>query len=184
MAYLVRRSSGAVQVRECVREGGRPRSRTLASFHGPLTDAVLDEAERRAARPLDRGALRERARALGIGWESTPGRAARRLAAALRAGRTLPPALAAILRESLDAGRAPGLDDDLREAAEWVGTDDRERGTTLRGLLRLGDAIARGRTTTPVRSDPPYPRIRSVGPADRSGPRSSSAVGGAGEGGH
>ena len=53
------------------------------------------------------------------------------------------------------------LADDLDEAADWVGASDEERGETLRGLLRLSDAIVRSRDALPPRRAEPYPRISS-----------------------
>ena len=44
MAYLARRPSGAVQIRESIRTPDGPRSRTLATFTGTLDDSVLDQA--------------------------------------------------------------------------------------------------------------------------------------------
>jgi len=162
MAHLARRPSGTVQIRESVRTNLGPRSRTLASFRGPLSDRILDEAARRATRPFDREAVIARAHAMGIGWESTAASAARQLVARLRNEATLDPALVGLLREQLAPLDATPVDETLRDAVEWVGTTDVERGATLRGLLRLADAIVRSRTVEPARRALDYPLIDSV----------------------
>jgi hypothetical protein len=161
MAYLVRRAGGNVQIRECVRTERGPRSRMLASFRGALNDHALDQAARKAARPLDREDLIAKAQTLGVGWTSSTSVAARQLVKRLRRGRTLDPVLVGLLRGSLSDMLETELADDLDEAADWVGTSDEERGATLRGLLRLSDAIVRSRDAlSPSRSEP-YPRIDS-----------------------
>ncbi len=149
MAYLVRRAGGKVQVRESVRTERGPRSRMLASFRGALNDHALDQAARKAVRPLDREDLIAKAQTMGVGWTSSTSVAARQLVKRLRRGSTLDPVM------------ETELADDLDEAADWVGTSDEERGATLRELLRLSDAIARSRDAlSPSRSEP-YPHIDS-----------------------
>jgi hypothetical protein len=88
---------------------------------------------------------------------------------------------ASLLRESLPASagsdpvantRSAGSDPvantrsarspDYEEVAEWLESSDEERGATLRGLLRLGDAIVRARGTPAPRRDAPFPRIDST----------------------
>jgi len=147
MAYLVRRGGGRTQIRESLRTERGPRSLLLASFRGPLDEGVLDEAARRARRPLDRDALVARARELGIGWRSTANHAARTLARQLGTGRALDPVLVELLRQRLGAHPA-GTDAgvaELEEAGEWIGSSEVERGAALRGLLRMSDALVRGR---------------------------------------
>jgi hypothetical protein len=161
MAYLIRRPSGACQIRESVRTDSGPRSRTLASFHGPLDDRILDRAARKASRPLDRDALVLRAKAMGIGWQSGAAVAARRLITRLRRGRALDPVLVGLLQSELETQAGSPLSDDLAEAADWVGASDEERAATLRGLLRLGDAIVQSRGVRSPRRGEPYPRIDS-----------------------
>ena len=161
MAYLVRRPGGRVQIRECVRTERGPRSRMLASFRGALNDHALDQAARNAVRPLDREDLIAKAQTKGVGWTSSTSVAARQLVKRLRRGRTLDPVLVGLLRESLSDMVETELADDLDEAADWVGTSDGERSATLRGLLRLSDAIVRSRDALPPRHGEPYPRIDS-----------------------
>jgi hypothetical protein len=164
MAYLVRRPSGTVQVRESVRTARGPRSRTLASFSGPLDDAVLDEVERRATQPVDRAGLIERARAMGLMWESSAAGAARRLVHGLRRGESIDPALLGLLHVELEAcapARASIQPDEFEEAAEWIGATAEERASSLRGLLRLGDAIARSRGRRSADSGAAYPALRA-----------------------
>ena len=161
MAYLVRRAGGKVQIRECVRTERGPRSRMLASFRGALDVHALDQAARRAVRPLDREDLIAKAMTMGVGWTSSTSVAARQLLERLRRGRTLDPILVGLLKSSLSDMLETELADDLDEAADWVGTSDEERGSTLRGLLRLSDAIVRSRdAVSPGRSEP-YPHIDS-----------------------
>jgi hypothetical protein len=121
----------------------------LASFRGALNDHALDQAARKAVRPLDREDLIAKAQTMGVGWTSSTSVAARQLVKRLRRGSTLDPVM------------ETELADDLDEAADWVGTSDEERGATLRELLRLSDAIARSRDAlSPSRSEP-YPHIDS-----------------------
>jgi hypothetical protein len=133
----------------------------LASFRGALDDRVLDQATRRAVRPLDREDLVAKARTMGVGWTSSTSVAARQLLKRLRRGRTLDPVLVTLLKNSLSHMSETELADDLDEAADWVGTSDEERGATLRGLLRLSDAIVRSRgPLSPGRTER-YPHIAS-----------------------
>ncbi len=161
MAYLVRRPSGSVQIRECVRTERSPRSRMLASFRGALNDHALDQAARKAVRPLDREDLIAKAQTMGVGWMSSTSVTARQLVKRLRRGRTLDPVLVGLLRESLSDMPESEVADDLDEAADWVGTSDEERGAALRGLLRLSDAIVRSRDALSPRRGEPYPHIDS-----------------------
>jgi len=161
MAYLVRRGGGKVQIRECVRTERGPRSRMLASFHGALDDHALDQAARKAVRPLDREDLIAKAQTMGVGWTSSTSVAARQLVKRLRRGRTLDPVLVRLLKQSLSDMMEAELADDLDEAADWVGTSDEERGATLRGLLRLSDAIALSRDALSPNRGEPYPHIDS-----------------------
>jgi hypothetical protein len=161
MAYLVRRAGGNVQIRECVRTERGPRSRMLASFRGALNDHALDQAARKAVRPLDREELIAKAQTMGVGWASSTSVAARQLVKRLRRGRPLDPVLVGLLKDGLSDMMGTELADDLDEAADWVGTSDEERGATLRGLLRLSDAIARSRDALSPRRSDPYPHIDS-----------------------
>ncbi len=161
MAYLVRRPGGSIQIRESVRTECGPRSAMLASFHNDLNDQVLDQADRKAVRPLDREDLIAKARAMGVGWSSSSSFAARQLVKQLRLGRPLDPVLVALLRGSLSDMPETQLPDDLDEATDWVGATDEERATALQGLLRLSDAIVRSRDALPPRRGEPYPHIDS-----------------------
>ena len=161
MAYLVRRPGGKVQIRECARTERGPRSRMLAAFRDALNDQVLDQAARRAVRPLDREDLIAKAQAMGVGWTSSTSVAARQLLQRLRRGRTLDPVLVGLLRKSIKDMAEAEPADDLDEAADWVGASDGERGAALRGLLRLSDAIVRSRDAPPPRIGEPYPHIDS-----------------------
>jgi hypothetical protein len=96
-----------------------------------------------------------------VGWASSTSIAARQLVKRLRRGRTLDPVLVGLLRESLSDMLETELADDLDEAADWVGSSDEERGATLRGLLRLSDAIVRSRDAPSPRRGEPYPHIDS-----------------------
>jgi hypothetical protein len=162
MAYLVRRAGGNIQIRECVRTERGPRSKTLASFHGTLNDHALDQAARKAVRPLDREGLIAKSQTMGVGWTPSTSVAARQLVTRLRRGRTLDPVLVGLLKESLWGMTETKLADDLDEAADWVGASDEERGAALRGLLRLSDAIVRSRDPLSPSRGRPYPRIDSA----------------------
>jgi len=162
MAYLYQRPCGRIEVREAHATPRGPRSRTLVSFTGPLSDELLDRAETRARRPLDRAALRRRAGELGVPFrESSADPAARELIGRLRRGARLDPRLAALLRDRLAEQPAVGLPDGLADVAEWIGAGELERGRALCDVLRLYGAIARSRE--PVREAPPalLPRFRS-----------------------
>ena len=161
MAYLVRQASGTVQIRESVRTDRGPRSRMLASFRGALNDLALDQAARKALRPLDREDVIAKAQTMGIGWTLSTSVAARQLVKRLRRRPSLDPVLVGLLRKSLSDMMETELADDLDEAADWVGTSDEERGATLRGLLRLSDAIVRSRDALSPRRAEPYPLINS-----------------------
>jgi hypothetical protein len=146
MAYLYVRKSGRVEIREAHGTPRGPRSRTLASFRGPLTAALLDRAESAAAAGFDRAALCARADALGVPVERpSVGSDARALLARLRSGARLAPVLVSLLREQLDARESAPVPDDLLDAIEWIGASDHERGRALRDVLRLYDTITRSR---------------------------------------
>ena len=162
MAYLVRRSSARFDIRESVTTPDGPRSKTLISFRGALTPEVLDGAQRRAARPVDRLQLEARAHALGVPvTERREDRAARELLAALRSGVAIDPVLVALLKQRLDDLPAAPIPSLLAEVSEWVGAGEVERGTALRDLLRLSDRIVRSRRSVRVRPSVPFPRFRS-----------------------
>jgi hypothetical protein len=162
MAYLSRRSDGRVEIREAVHTPRGPRARTLAAFRGALAPEVLERAEARATRPLDRRALVARARALGLPVTERRGdRAARELLAHLRGGGRVDPAIAALLRDALGPLAAAAVPAALAEVAEWVGEEDARRGEALRGLLRVHDRIARSRSGGRRPARAAFPRFRS-----------------------
>jgi hypothetical protein len=162
MAYLYQRPDGRIEIREAHASERGPRSRTLVSFRGALTPEHLDRAEARATRPLDRAALRARARARGVPVrEAGAAAAARSLLARLRRGDALDPDLAAVLREALAPHAAPAVPAALAEVSEWLGASDAERGEALRDVLRLYGTVADSREPVRQRPAPGFPRFRS-----------------------
>lgn len=160
MAYLYVRRNGRVEIREAHSTPRGPRSRTLASFKGALTEEHLDRAESASTRPFDRDAIRSRAKELGIALvRSSADCQARSLIAQLRSGARLDPVLVSVLREQLEARESAAVPDELADVIEWIGASDRERGRALRDVLRLYDTIARSRE--PVREPErlPFPRF-------------------------
>lgn len=146
MAYLYVRRSGRGEIRESRSTPRGPRSRTLASFRGALTEAHLDRAEAASAGGFDREAIRSRARALGIPVaRSSADAEACELMARLRRGARVDPVLVGVLREQLASRASAPVPDDLADVIEWIGASDSERGEALRDVLRLYDTIARSR---------------------------------------
>jgi len=161
MAFLSRRPNGRIEIRETLRTPRGPRARTLASFRGVLSVDVLEQAEARASRPLDRARLQARARELGIvvaDWREC--RPARELLALLRRGERIDPALARRLRDLLEPSAARS-GESREESAEWVGASELERGEALRGLLRLSDRVLQSRGELRAAPRRVYPRFRS-----------------------
>jgi hypothetical protein len=160
MAYLYQRRGGQIEIRESRSTPRGPRSRTLASFRGPLTEAQLDRAEVAASARFDRRALIEKARTLGI--RCIPDRAdaaARELMAGLRRGAPLDPILTTVLRQQLDAVARTPVPDDLVDVIEWIGASEVVRARALRDVLRLYDTIARSRDPVPMQPPALLPRI-------------------------
>lgn len=158
LAYLYVRNDRA-EIREARSTPRGPRSRTLVSFRGALTDAHLDRASAVARREIDRAALRARAEELGIGTARVSADAeARALIGRLRTGAPLDPVLVGLLREQLDARPAAAVPEDLADVVEWIGASEHERGRTLRGLLRVYDRIARP-DATHARESERFPRF-------------------------
>jgi hypothetical protein len=158
MAYLYIRKSGRVEIREAHSTPRGPRSRTLASFKGTLTEQHLDRAESASTHTLDRSALCARAKELGIPTErSRAGSHARRLTAQLRQGARLDPVLVGVLREQLDGCESAPLPDALADVVEWLGASDQERGRALRDVLRLYDRIRRSRDAVREPDAPRFP---------------------------
>jgi hypothetical protein len=167
MAYLYHRKNGRAEIREAHSTPRGPRSRTLASFRGALTEEHLDRAEAASARGFDRDAIRKRAVKLGIpieraGVEST----ARALIAGLRRGARLDPVLSTVLRAQLENVTSVPVPDELADAVEWIGANDRERGRALRDVLRLYDTIGHSRGTVREPAVKLFPRF-SVRPGRR-----------------
>jgi hypothetical protein len=159
MSFVVARRDGRFEVRESIATLRGPRARTLATFR-VLDDDVLRRAEARATRPFDRDLTRRRARAAGapVAEPDAAGDAIR-LLVGLTSGASLPPVLAAALRDRLarDAGELP---DSIPPLAEWLGAGPAERGEALRELLRLTDRLPAPRR---ARRGRPFPRISSAG---------------------
>jgi hypothetical protein len=157
MAFVVARRDGRFEFRESIATPTGPRARTLATFR-ELTDDVLDRAEQRAQRPIDRQALEARAHALGAPWDSrATSRLAHRLLEELHSGRHLPPMLASALALELGEAATP-LPDSLPPLTDWLGATARERGDALRDLLRLTDRLPPGRSRRSKR----FPRLASA----------------------
>lgn len=161
MAYLYLRKSSRVEVREAHSTPRGPRSRTLASFRGALTEEVLDRVASAASRALDRDALRHRARELGLAVDpACADTHARALIGRLCKGAPLDPRLVKMLREQLADRKSAAVPDDIADVVEWLGASDHERGRALRGVLRLYDRIARSRGAVPEPEAPPFPRFQ------------------------
>lgn len=158
MAYLYVRRTGRVEVREAHSTPRGPRSRTLASFRGPLSDEILDRAESASTGRFDRDALRARAAELGV--RVAPAVAdPRALIARLRRGARIDPVLATVLRGQLESAAAAPVSDDLADVIEWIGASDAERGRALRDVLRLYDTIARSRDAVREPAAVRFPRF-------------------------
>ena len=162
MAYLVQRRDGRVEIRESVSTAAGPRSRTLASFRGPLSPEILQRAVRRAGRPFDPETLIARAGTLDVPVTDRPqNRVVRKLIARLRQGELIDPVLVTILMEALAAVPAAPVPAALAEVVEWIGQSDARRGDALRGLLRVADRIVRARGPVRTRPRKRFPRFRS-----------------------
>jgi hypothetical protein len=160
MAYLYVRRNGRVEIREAHSTPNGPRSRTLASFKGALTEEHLDRAESAAARGFDRDAICGRARQLGVPISrSSADSHARALIARLRKGGRLDPVLGSVLREQLEGSEFAPVPDDLADVIEWIGASDHERGSALRDVLRLYDRITRSRDAVREPEAARFPRF-------------------------
>jgi hypothetical protein len=158
----IRRQGTRHEIRECRSTERGPRQYTLASFEGVLSPEALDAAESRARRPFSRDDVIEKARAKGIPvTRRRRNPDARRLLAHLQAGGVLDPRLVGLLRSALDSLRSEPVPPHLREAAEWLGVSESERGHALRGLLRTADKILHSRGALRERPRRPFPRFRS-----------------------
>jgi hypothetical protein len=160
MAYLYLRKSGRVEIREAHSTQRGPRSRTLTSFKGTLTEEQLDRAESAATRGIDRDAIRRRARELGVPVErASADTSAAALIARLRAGAELDPLLAGVLAEQLAHRESAPVPADLADVIEWIGASDFERGRALRDVLRLYDTILRSRDAIREPTAARFPRF-------------------------
>ncbi|MEM7410843.1 MAG: hypothetical protein AAF430_11460 [Myxococcota bacterium] len=160
MAYVYARKTGRVEIREARVTPRGPRSRTLVSFQGPLTEAHLERADAASAQGIDRAALRQRALELGVPVAPDVVEApARDLLAGLRRGARLDSHTATLLREALAPHASEALPDALSDVAEWVGASDAERGRALREVLRLYDTIVRSREPVPTPDTARFPHF-------------------------
>ena len=167
MAYLYVRKTGRVEIREAHTTPRGPRSRTLVSFKGALTDAHLDRAESASTRVFGRAAIRARAEKLGVPIERASADShAHALLAQLRSGARLDRVLVSVLRERLDECAATPVPSELVDVIEWLGASDHERGRALRDVLRLYDQIARSRDPVAEPEAARFPRF-DVRPARR-----------------
>jgi hypothetical protein len=164
MAYLYERKNGRIEIREAHSTPRGPRSRTLASFRGPLTEADLDRAESSAVRRFDREAVCARARDMGVPVRrSSANSHARDLLAALRTGATLDPILVRLVGDALADRESRTIPEEASDVVEWIGVGDLERGRALRDVLRLYDRIARSRDPVETPPEERFPRFSVSG---------------------
>jgi hypothetical protein len=155
MAFIVPRKNGTWEIRETRSTPAGPRSTTLATFR-ELSDEVIEQAQARAAHPIDPGELRQAALRVGAPIaRPLIDSAASKLLAELSMGRRPRRALRRLLADAANS-RDAGLSDAARAAQEWVAATPEERGKTLRDLLLLGDALPKRRR--PDRTQ--FPRFR------------------------
>ncbi len=161
MAFVVPTKQGRFEIRESRSTPAGPRSRTLASF-AELTDEVIEKARGTAAKPPSAEELRRAAKRVGAPVAREPAdQAARELIAELGKGRKPEPRLRRLLAAKLADGPTGATTpaDPARAVAEWMAATPRERGTALRDLLLLADALpSGGRRGKPLR----FPRLRST----------------------
>jgi hypothetical protein len=162
----IRQQGSTFDIRECRSTKRGPRQFILARFGGVLTPEVLEQAAALAQRPFDSRKLVAAARKRGI--PVTPYRthtAARLLLAELRAGHSLEPSLAALLKQALVTADEKPVPEHLSEAADWIGKSEAARGKALRGLLRAASRIARSRALPRPLPSEPFPRFSSTSAA-------------------
>jgi hypothetical protein len=132
MAYVVTRRGGRFEIRESIHTDRGPRARSLANF-AVLTEAVIEQARRRAWRRFDPAAVRAAALRAGVpvaGTEGAEGGAGRRPAR--------PGGGPDRYRSFVAASR--------RLARDWDAPAGRERndpGSDLVALLGFADEVAR-----------------------------------------
>lgn len=144
MAYVVPRSNGSWEIRESHLTAKGPRSRTLGTFRS-LTPDVVDRAQARASKPLERDALLRAARRAGAPVALPEAdAAAAELLRSLAEGARPRPALERALRDALAAG-ARAATSNAQAAAAWVGVTPQRRGEALLDLLLLADSLPRRR---------------------------------------
>ena len=158
----IRKQNDRYEIRECLVTLRGPRQLSLASFRGVLTPEVLDEAESKARKPLERADLVARAGRMGIPVsERRRHPEARGLLAALQRGAGLEPTLVKLLETALGRLDSRPVPDHLVDAAEWIGQPERDRGAALRGLLRTADRILRSRPPLRTPRREVFPRFSS-----------------------
>jgi uncharacterized protein (DUF1501 family) len=166
MAFIVPTKRGTFEIRESRSTPDGPRSRTLATFR-ELTDEVIERAQERASGSAPSADdLREAAIRVGAPIPGPPvDKAARETLRLLAKGGRLDPMLKHLLADALepryrrDRPTEGFVSDPARSATEWIGASASERGSALRDLLELADAL-------PLRLVQPneigFPRLRSV----------------------
>ncbi len=158
----IRKQGNRYEIRECLVTLRGPRQLSLASFRGVLTPEVLDEAEAKARKPLERADLVARAVRMGIPVsERRRHPEARGLLAALQRGADLEPTLVQLLETALGRLDSRAVPAHLVDAAEWIGQPERERGAALRGLLRTADRILRSRPPLRTHRQEAFPHFSS-----------------------
>lgn len=144
MAFIVPKKKGTWEIRESRSTPAGPRSTTLATFK-ELSDEVIEQARRRASKPLDAKELRQAALRAGAPLaEPAVDAAARHLLGELSRGRKPRRALRRLLADSVDSGDA-GLSDAAHAVQEWIAATPAERGKTLIDLLLFADALPQRR---------------------------------------
>jgi hypothetical protein len=149
MAFIVSTKKDTFEIRESRSTPAGPRSRTLATFK-ELTDATIEKAQGRAAKPTSADELRQAALRAGAPVNAAPvDRAARDLLGRLARGQRPNPMLKRLLLDALanddrsdrPADSSATVSDTARSVSEWVGVSARERGEALEDLLLLADAL-------------------------------------------
>jgi hypothetical protein len=180
MGYVTARKNGTWEIRESVSMPEGPRSRTLASFR-TLSDEVLQHAQVRAAKPLDKKAVRDAAHRAGAPVDlATADRAAGDLLRELADGHEPHPILRTLLIDALQEGpparlgetrktwqeaRAeagvPQLEelDNARASAAWLTRTPAERSAALYDLLLLADRFPHSRMPG---QQPRFPHLGSA----------------------